>query len=58
MAAALIEAAVNGSLAGEREAAWARRALEQARIADQRRAWRLLGSRGFPEDVIADVVGE
>jgi hypothetical protein len=25
---------------------------------DRRRAWRLLASRGFPEDVVAEVLGE
>lgn len=57
----LVAAAVEESLAGEREAEWARRALVRARIdvEDPRargRAWRLLASRGFPEDVVADVV--
>ncbi len=57
----LAAAAVEESLAGEREADWARRALARARIdvEDPRvrsRAWRLLASRGFPDDVVADVV--
>jgi SOS response regulatory protein OraA/RecX len=57
----VVTAAVEESLAGEREAEWARRALARARIdvEDPRvrpRAWRLLASRGFPEDVVADVV--
>jgi hypothetical protein len=52
---------VEESLAGEREAHWARRALERLRIdvADPRargRAWRLLVARGFPEDAILEVV--
>jgi SOS response regulatory protein OraA/RecX len=47
---------VEASLDGEREATWARRAL--GRTTDPRRAWRLLAARGFPEDVIADVVGD
>lgn len=55
---ALIDFAVSGSLAGEREAVWARRALEQARVSEPRRAWRLLAGRGFPEDVVNDVVGD
>jgi SOS response regulatory protein OraA/RecX len=59
----LVTAAVEGSLEGEREADWARRALARQRIdvADPHargRAWRLLASRGFPEDVIADIVPE
>ena len=57
----LIGAALEESLDGEREARWAERALARQRI-DVRdpharaRAWRLLASRGFPEDVVADVV--
>jgi len=57
----LVAAAVEESLAGEGEVAWAERALARQRI-DVRdpharaRAWRLLAARGFPEDVIADVV--
>jgi regulatory protein len=57
----LVAAAVEESLAGERESAWARRALARQRIDldDPRaraRAWRLLASRGFPEGVIADLL--
>jgi SOS response regulatory protein OraA/RecX len=52
----LVVAAVEASREGESEAAWARRALRHER--DPRRAWRLLAARGFPEDVIVDVVGE
>lgn len=48
--------AVGASLDDEPEAAWARRAL--ARVTDRRRAWRLLTSRGFPEEVITDVLGD
>jgi SOS response regulatory protein OraA/RecX len=57
----LVSAALEESLDGESEAHWAERVLERQRI-DVRdpsacaRAWRLLASRGFPEDVIADVV--
>ena len=57
----LVAAALEESLAGESEVHWAERALARQRI-DVRdpharvRAWRLLASRGFPEDVIADVV--
>ena len=57
----LVAAALEESLDGEREARWAERALARQRIAvdDSRqrgRAWRLLAARGFPEEVIADVV--
>jgi SOS response regulatory protein OraA/RecX len=57
----LIGAALEESLEGEGEIHWAERALARQRI-DVRdphvraRAWRLLAARGFPEDVIADVV--
>jgi len=53
---ALIESAVDESRDGEPESAWARRALRG--LDDRRRAWRLLTSRGFPEDVVADLLGE
>jgi regulatory protein len=52
----LAEEAVEESRDGESEASWARRAI--AREADRRRAWRLLLSRGFPEDVVGDVLGD
>lgn len=57
----LVAAALEESLEGERESEWARRALTRQRIDldDPRacgRAWRLLASRGFPEDVIGDVL--
>lgn len=54
--AEMVDAAVAASLDGEPEAAWARRALARERAADPPRAWRLLVSRGFPEDVVAEVV--
>jgi len=59
----LVAAALEESLDGERETRWAERALARQRIAtdDSRqrgRAWRLLAARGFPEEVIADVVPE
>jgi regulatory protein len=43
------------------ERVWAERALESARIdpvAAPAKAWRFLLGRGFPEEVVADVVGE
>jgi regulatory protein len=55
---ALVDAAVAASRDGEPEIAWARRALEQQGRAQGARGWRLLASRGFPEDVVAAVVGE
>jgi regulatory protein len=53
---ALVAEAVEASRAGEPEAAWARRALRGER--DRRRAWRLLLSRGFPEEAVGEVLGE
>lgn len=53
---ALVADAVEASRAGESEVAWARRALRGVR--DRRRAWRLLVSRGFPEEVVMEVLGE
>ncbi len=57
---ALVAAAVEESLDGLREGEWARRALERARVPPGAlaRAWRLLATRGFPEDVIGDLLGE
>lgn len=56
-----IDAAVAESLGERSEAAWAEAALEAAGIDPARapgRAWRLLASRGFSEQVVVDVVGE
>jgi SOS response regulatory protein OraA/RecX len=53
---ALVAEAVEASREDEPEYEWARRALG-ARY-DRHRAWRFLAARGFPEDVIADVLGE
>lgn len=56
-----IDEAIAESCAERSEAAWARTALAAARIDPARaqaKAWRLLASRGFPEDVVVDVVGE
>jgi SOS response regulatory protein OraA/RecX len=52
----LIARAVEASREGEPEAEWARRAL--AREPSKRNAWRFLAARGFPEDVVVDVLGE
>ena len=59
----VVTAAVEESLEGERESHWARRALARQRIdvddpGARGRAWRLLGARGFPDDVIADLLGD
>ena len=53
---ALVAEAVEASREGQPEVAWARRALRGLR--DRRRAWRLLASRGFPEEVAVEVLGE
>ena len=52
---ALVADAVEASREGQPEREWARRALRGIR--DRARAWRLLVSRGFAEDVIDDVLG-
>jgi len=54
----LVDAAVEESREGEPEIAWARRALTAAGSPSGRRAWRLLAGRGFPEDLIADLLGD
>lgn len=54
---ALVDAAVEASLDGEPEAAWARRVLARAHATGPG-AWRLLAGRGFPENVATDVVGD
>lgn len=56
-----IDAAVDASRGDQSEAAWARAALAAAGIDPVRaaaRAWRLLAGRGFPDGVVADVVGD
>ena len=52
----VVAAAVEASLDGEPEVAWARRALRGTR--DGARARRFLASRGFPEDVIVALLGD
>ena len=54
----LIAAAVEASLGGDPERVWAERALARAGAPAGARAWRVLASRGFPEDVLTDVLGE
>lgn len=58
LAEALVHDAVTASLDGEPEATWARRALTRAGHQHGPRAWRLLASRGFPDDVVTAVLGE
>jgi regulatory protein len=53
---ALVAAAIAESRDGEPEIAWARRALHGER--DRARAWRFLLGRGFPETVVADLLGD
>ena len=54
----LVEEAVAASCDGEPETAWARRALAGHGCPRGAKAWRLLASRGFPEDVVRDVLGD
>ena len=55
---ALVLAAVETSCDGQPETTWARRTLAGAGDLRGAKAWRLLLSRGFPEDVVLTVVGE
>lgn len=55
---ALVESAIEESREGEPEITWARRALDAAGAPRGAKAWRLLASRGFPEDVVSTLVGE
>jgi SOS response regulatory protein OraA/RecX len=55
---ALIASAVEASRDGDGELGWARRALERAGEPRGAGAWRLLAARGFPEETIADLLGE
>ena len=54
---AMIAAAVEASLENIPEIDWAKRALGKGRASGPA-AWRLLASRGFPEEVIADLLGD
>jgi SOS response regulatory protein OraA/RecX len=54
----LVERAVDESREELPEAEWARRALAGGPEREGATAWRFLAGRGFPEEVIADVVGE
>jgi SOS response regulatory protein OraA/RecX len=53
----LVEAAVESSRDGASEIECARRVLARTGRPSGAKAWRLLASRGFPEDVVEDVVG-
>jgi len=55
---ALVEAAVAASRDGVGEVEWAERALARAGSPRGAKAWRLLASRGFPDDVVAGLVGD
>jgi regulatory protein len=52
----LVGPAVLASREGESELEWARRALAQAGLSSGPRAWRLLLSRGFEEDVASEAL--
>jgi SOS response regulatory protein OraA/RecX len=59
----LVRDAVEASREGEREIDWARRALARLRAdvsapRERARAWRALAGRGFPEEVLQDLLGE
>ena len=54
--AVVVDVAIEASRNEEPEIEWARRAA--AHLADARRAWRLLQGRGFPEDVLVELLGE
>jgi SOS response regulatory protein OraA/RecX len=54
----LVAAAVEASCEGHPERMWAERVLERAGSPRGVRAWRLLTSRGFPDELVADLVGE
>jgi len=58
LAEALVAAAVEASREGEAEISWERRALERAGELRGARAWRLLASRGFVEEIIAELHGD
>jgi regulatory protein len=54
----LVDAAVEESREGAAELDWARRALAAAGRPRGAKAWRLLAGRGFPEDVVVDLLGD
>lgn len=57
----LVADALAASREGLTERAWAERALGSLALGDARqraRAWRLLASRGFPEETVRDLLGD
>ena len=57
----LVADAVASSREGLTERAWAERALGSLLVTDahqRARAWRLLSRRGFPEETVADLLGD
>jgi SOS response regulatory protein OraA/RecX len=57
----VVTAALEAASESRSERTWAERALASARIdpaGAPAKAWRFLLGRGFPEDVVADIVGE
>ena len=54
----LVASALEASCDGDSERVWAERALARAGEPRGARAWRLLAARGFPEDVLSDLLGE
>ncbi|MFN8544195.1 MAG: regulatory protein RecX [Candidatus Binatia bacterium] len=58
----VVQEAIDASRDGRSEAEWARQVLcgqgEPVALRDRARAWRLLAGRGFPEEVVADVLGD
>jgi regulatory protein len=55
---ALVAEVVAASRDGEAEISWARRALRGERCRDRRRSWAFLVGRGFPEDVVGELLRE
>jgi len=51
----IVAEAIEASRDGQPELEWARRALRGTR--DRARAWRLLVNRGFPAEIVEEVVG-
>jgi SOS response regulatory protein OraA/RecX len=58
LAEELVAAAVEESREDEPEISWARRVLERAGEPRGARAWRLLASHGFAEEIIAELLGD
>ena len=54
----LVEAAIESTCEDTSESEWARRVLVRAGRPRGAKAWRLLASRGFPEDVVEELIGD